>query len=151
MGPYDFTALDTRCTSNGDCIVPITTPEPTATSTLAPVANWEFGTSVTHSSSLPGTNPSFTEETGTLTVSNGAMIFTVTSTKLFNYDNISIAYLEVSGVGNISIQAESGQQSSTSSSQLTVPVGTHTYYLRATLNITGSLTQGAVTSTINQV
>lgn len=124
---------------------------PAPTESIPPVAVWEYGTSVTHSRSLPGEDPSFTEETGTLTVSNGTMIFTVTSSKPFNYDNISIAYLEVSGVGDISIQCESGQTSVTSSSQLTVPAGTYTYYLRATLDITGSLTQGVAYSTINEV
>jgi hypothetical protein len=127
------------------------TPTPTATEISGPIAVWEYGTSASHSRSLPGTNPSFIEETGTLTVSNGTMIFKVTSSKPFNYDNISIAYLEVSGVGNISIQAESGQSSVISSSQLTVPVGTYTYILRVTLEVKAPLTQGLAYSTINEV
>jgi len=133
------------------------TPTPSSTVVLTPTPSsttlglsWSNGSSMYHSGSTSGDNPSTGTTTGTLTVTNGPANLYITVTHQSGFDNVGYGSIEVSGVGSISTQTVSGNQSSTSlPSTLTVPTGTYTYTITSILTIEGSNSFGVITTAVS--
>lgn len=125
----------------------VLTPTPSTTTTTL---SWSNGSSMNHSEVLPGDNPSTGTTTGTLTVTNGPANLYITVTHQTGFDNIGYGSISVNGVGSISTQTVSGNQSSTSlPSTLTVPTGTYTYTITSILTISGSNSFGVISTSVS--
>lgn len=135
----------------------VLTPTPSSTVVLTPTPStttttlsWSNGSSMNHSEVLPGDNPSTGTITGTLTVTNGPANLYITVTHQTGFDNIGYGSISVNGVGSISTQTVSGNQSSTSlPSTLTVPTGTYTYTITSILTISGSNSFGVISTSVS--
>lgn len=121
------------------------TPTPTPTSS-ASSATWSVGTQVIASTST--IQPDIETITGSVTITNGSMTFTITSTKSFNYGNESTGVLNVSGIGVITATCISGASTQTSYGTLTLPIGTYSYTLTAEIEILGTTSGNAITNII---
>jgi hypothetical protein len=135
----------------------VLTPTPSSTVVLTPTPStttttlsWSNGSSMNHSETLPGDNPSTGTTTGTLTVTNGPANLYITVTHQTGFDNIGYGSISVNGVGSISTQTVPSNQSSTSlPSTLTVPTGTYTYTITSILTITGSNQFGVISTSVS--
>ena len=123
------------------------TPTPTPSPTVgAATATWSVGTQVIASTST--IQPDIETITGSVTITNGSMTFTITSTKSFNYGNESTGVLNVSGIGVITATCISGASTQTSYGTLTLPIGTYSYTLTAEIEILGTTSGNAITNII---
>ena len=125
----------------------VVTPTPTPSPTVgAATATWSVGTQVIASTST--IQPDIETITGSVTITNGSMTFTITSTKSFNYGNESTGVLNVSGIGVITATCISGASTQTSYGTLTLPIGTYSYTLTAEIEILGTTSGNAITNII---
>ena len=134
---------------------PQATPSPTNNNSPTPTpspmvgaatATWSVGTQVIASTST--IQPDIETITGSVTITNGSMTFTITSTKSFNYGNESTGVLNVSGIGVITATCISGASTQTSYGTLTLPIGTYSYTLTAEIEILGTTSGNAITNII---
>jgi hypothetical protein len=142
VAPYDFTSLESRCSSNGDCIVPITpTPTPSP-SPLPPVAEFSVSSGSNTSSSGTGTST----YAPTITVTNGTALIRLSVSVQTGYQGDTT--LTIPGVGSYSPTAAQGSGNTTF---VEFNLGVGVYECDWTVN---AISQGeftVATSTITQI